>query len=149
MKKKLTFTMENYLEAIYELAPDGQGVRLTDIAERLGVSKASANSAMTSLMEKGFLSFEPYKEIYLTRRGIQFARDTTEKHHTILEFFTTALELDPGTADADACAIEHVVSCDTINAMRRYLNKEECWCHNEETDFLIKHPETVGHTTRS
>lgn len=138
--------MENYLEAIYELAPEGQGVRLTDIADRLGVSKASANSAMGSLMEKGFLSFEPYKEIYLTQRGIHFAKDTTKKHHTILEFFTSALKLDYETANADACAIEHVISCDTINAMRRYMNKEECWCHDEETDFLIKHPETAGNT---
>lgn len=141
--KKLTFTMENYLEAIYELAPNGQGVRLTDIADRLGVSKASANSAVTNLMDKGFLTFEPYKEIYLTERGLAFARDTTEKHHTIFEFFTSALQLDPTTADVDACAIEHVVSCDTINAMRRYLNKEECWCHDCSTEFLIK---TIEHT---
>ena len=47
--EKLTFVMENYLEAIYELSEENNGVKMTHIAEKLGVTKASTNSAMITL----------------------------------------------------------------------------------------------------
>ncbi|HOA79836.1 MAG TPA: MarR family transcriptional regulator, partial [Defluviitaleaceae bacterium] len=53
--EKLTFVMENYLEAIYELTGGTSGARVSDISERLGVSKASVNSAMATLAEKGLV----------------------------------------------------------------------------------------------
>ena len=68
---KLSFTMENYLEAIYELSREGTGARITDIAERLGVSKASTNSAMATLAEKGLIIYEKYKEVNLTPKGLK------------------------------------------------------------------------------
>ena len=66
---KLTYTMENYLEAIYELSKEESGVRVSDIAYRLGVTKASTNRAMTTLSEKGLITNEKYKEIFLTEAG--------------------------------------------------------------------------------
>jgi Mn-dependent DtxR family transcriptional regulator len=68
---KLTFTMENYLEAIYELSSDKEGARVSDIAKRLGVSKASTNSAIVSLADKGLINYEKYKEIFLTDKGLE------------------------------------------------------------------------------
>ncbi len=119
--EKLTFTMENYLEAIYELAPDGSGARVSDIAERLGVTKASTNSAMATLSEKGLIVNEKYKEVYLTEAGLALARFTSNKHHVIARFFTRVLRLNPEVADADACAIEHVISDEAIHAMESHL----------------------------
>lgn len=119
--KKLTFTMENYLEAIYELSPDGNGVRVTDIAERLGVTKASTNSAMSTLSEKGLIINEKYKEVFLTPAGIELARFTANKHHVIQNFLTKVLRVDLSVADEDACAIEHVISNDSIAAMQEYM----------------------------
>lgn len=123
--EKLSFTMENYLEAIYELAPGGSGVRISDIAQRLGVTKASANSAMATLSEKGLISNEKYREIFLTPAGMELARFTAGKHHVIREFLTGVLKVDPSVADVDACAIEHVISSDSIEAMQKYMRNRD------------------------
>ncbi|SDH88665.1 metal-dependent transcriptional regulator [Desulfosporosinus hippei] len=121
---KLTFAMENYLEAIYELSTDGTGARISDIAERLGVTKASANSAMSTLSEKGLIINEKYKEIFLTPTGREFAEFTSKKHQVIEQFFTQILKVDIAIADQDACAIEHVISNDSIHAMQEFLIKK-------------------------
>lgn len=120
---KLSFTMENYLEAIYELAPDGDGVRVSDIAERLGVTKASTNSAMATLAEKGLITSEKYKEIFLTPTGLELAKFTANKHHVIEKFLREVLDVNPSIADKDACAIEHFISIDSIVAMQKYLQR--------------------------
>lgn len=118
--EKLTFTMENYLEAIYELSEEGSGARLSDIARRLGVSKASANSAMATLAQKGLITNEKYREIFLTPAGRQKAETTSGKHHIIRRFFVDMLHIDPVIADEDACAIEHVISSESVTAMQNY-----------------------------
>lgn len=117
----LTFTMENYLEAIYELSLGGNGARVSDIARRLGVTKASTNSAMSTLSEKGLIITEKYKEVFLTPEGLKLAKFTSEKHKVIQKFFTEVLKIDISIADKDACAIEHVISIDSITAMEEYL----------------------------
>ncbi|MGI6003987.1 MAG: metal-dependent transcriptional regulator [Christensenellales bacterium] len=118
---KLTFTMENYLEAVYELSDEGGGARVSDIAERLGVTKASTNSAMATLSEKGLVTNEKYGEIFLTPAGRVLAELTSNKHRTIQKFFSQVLQLDFETADTDACAIEHVISNDAIGAMQAFM----------------------------
>lgn len=117
----LTFTMENYLEAIYELSLEGDGARVSDIAERLGVTKASTNSAMATLAKRGLIINEKYREIHLTPAGRRLAKATSEKHHIIRRFLIEILQVDPATADGDACAIEHVISADSVAAMRRFM----------------------------
>ena len=97
--KKLTFVMENYLEAIYELSSEGKGARVSDIAERLGVTKASTNSAMTTLSERGLIINEKYKEVLLTEEGRRFAELTAQKHHIIKRFLEDVLSVDAAIAD--------------------------------------------------
>ncbi|PKM49186.1 MAG: DtxR family iron (metal) dependent repressor [Firmicutes bacterium HGW-Firmicutes-7] len=119
--EKLTFTMENYLEAIYELSNPGTGARVSDIANRLGVTKASTNSAMSTLAEKGLITNEKYKEVFLTPTGYELAELTSQKHHVIQQFLTKILKVEPSIAERDACAIEHVISNDSITAMKDYI----------------------------
>lgn len=123
MGKQLTFTMENYLEAIYELSPDGTGARVSDIAARLGVTKASTNSAMSTLSEKGLIVNEKYKEVYLTPEGLKLAQLTAKKHHVIQQFLVKVLHVEPEIASEDACAIEHVISSQSVNSMEQYLEE--------------------------
>lgn len=117
----LTFTMENYLEAIYELSMDGDGARVSDIAEKLGVTKASTSSAMETLAKRGLIVNEKYREIHLTPAGRELAKATSEKHHIIRRFLIEILKVDPSIADEDACAIEHVISGESISAMQKYM----------------------------
>ena len=122
---KLTYTMENYLEAIYELSKEESGARVSDIAYRLGVTKASTNRAMTTLSEKGLITNEKYKEIFLTEAGKKLAEQTSKKHHILRKFFIEILNISPDIADKDACAIEHVISNESIFAMLEYFKKSE------------------------
>jgi Mn-dependent DtxR family transcriptional regulator len=113
--------MENYLEAVYELSQDGCGARLTDIAARMSVTKSTANTAMSSLAERGLVECGRYRRIALTHAGYGMASGVAEKHKTIRRFFTEILNMDDETADTDACAIEHVISDKAILAMRDRL----------------------------
>jgi len=122
--EKLTFTMENYLEAIYELSTQGAGARVSDIALRLGVTKASTNSAMSTLSEKGLIVSEKYKEVFLTPEGLKLAELTSKKHHVIRQFLTEVLKVELSVAEADACAIEHVISSDSIAAMQLFMQSD-------------------------
>ncbi|UWG98454.1 metal-dependent transcriptional regulator [Dehalobacter sp. DCM] len=120
--QELSYKMENYLEAIYELSRDGNSARVSDIARKLGVSKASTTSAMASLSEKGLIVAEKYREIYLTPSGLKLAQSTSCKHQVIHQYLTEILHVDPAIADSDACAIEHVISNDSIKAMQKHLS---------------------------
>ncbi|GAB6087512.1 metal-dependent transcriptional regulator [Alkaliphilus crotonatoxidans] len=119
--EKLTYAMENYLEAIYELSGAEKGARVTDIANKMGVTKASTSSAMSVLSEKGLIISKKYQEVFLTPKGLKIAQQTSKKHQLILHFFTEVLNIDFDIADADACAIEHVISKESIQAMEQFL----------------------------
>ncbi|NLW58980.1 MAG: metal-dependent transcriptional regulator [Firmicutes bacterium] len=122
---KLTFSMENYLEAIYELSNGNSGVRVSDISERLGVTKPSVNNAIATLAEKGLVTTEKYKKIYLTPTGLERAKLTSQKHRIIQKFFTEVLKIDADIADQDACSIEHVISPDSVQAMQEYMQAKK------------------------
>jgi Mn-dependent DtxR family transcriptional regulator len=68
----LTIAMEHYLETVYDLCGEG-GCRLSDVAARLEVSKASANNAMNVLASRGLVESEKYREIRLTEQGLRLA----------------------------------------------------------------------------
>ncbi|NLC52548.1 MAG: metal-dependent transcriptional regulator [Firmicutes bacterium] len=121
----LTFSMENYLEAIYELSNGNSGVRVSDISERLGVTKPSVNNAISTLAEKGLVTTEKYKKIYLTPTGLERAKLTSKKHQIIQRFFIEVLKIDADVADQDACSIEHVISGDSIQAMQEYMQAKK------------------------
>ncbi|NLU52466.1 MAG: metal-dependent transcriptional regulator [Clostridiaceae bacterium] len=126
--KKLTFTMENYLEAIYELSGGTSGARVSDISERLGVTKASVNSAMSTLAEKGLVINEKYKEVFLTPAGLEQAKLISKKHFIIREFLMKVLKVDESIADKDACSIEHVISSDSVHAMQEFMKENDISC---------------------
>ena len=120
--EKLTVAMENYLEAVYELSGGNKGARVTDIAARMNVTKASTNNAMSALAEKGLITNEKYQEIKLTPTGINLAKYISEKHQIIQRFFIEVLQIEESIADTDACAIEHVISNESLDAMRNFLS---------------------------
>ncbi len=121
--KHLTITMENYLETVYELSLENGSARLSDIALRMQVSKASANSAMNVLAEKHLVETKKYREIRLTEEGSRLARILSEKHTILRQLLTDVIGEDPELADADACAIEHVISPDAIQKIDEFLER--------------------------
>lgn len=120
--EQLSVAMQNYLETIFSLSKAGHGVRVSDVASHLGVSKASVNNAINVLADLGYVSREKYQEIYLTGLGKTTA-ELLEGNHSILKtLFVDVLGVSPEIADKDACAIEHIISKETIFKIRQHLS---------------------------
>jgi len=124
MEKKLTESIEDYMETIYlEFEKNKKGVRITDLALKMNVSKASANDAVRKLKALGYVDHERYGQIFLTDAGMNTASDIYEKHRFITEFLETILGVSSKTADEDACAIEHIISDETFEKIKVCLKK--------------------------
>lgn len=126
-ESSLSMSGEDYLEAIYRLATadsDDEGVHSVDVAENLGVSKASVNKALTALRESGMVEQARYGRIRMTTKGREYGRDVWRRHRTLRTFLTEALEVDPQTADEEACLMEHDLSADTMRRWVAYLEHQ-------------------------
>jgi Mn-dependent DtxR family transcriptional regulator len=80
---------------------------------------------MITLSKKGLILSERYKDIHLTPQGLLFAEQTSRKHHVIKNFLTKILSIDPSVAEIDSCAIEHVISNDSVDAMELFLKENK------------------------
>ena len=114
---------ENYLETILILSKKKPVVRSVDIAEELGFKKSSVSVAMKNLREKTHSTVTPEGYIYLTPSGQQIA-DMIYERHQFLSAWLISLGVDPDTATSDACRIEHVISQESFEAIKKHLAPE-------------------------
>ena len=121
----LTIAMEHYLETVYELSLDEGGCRVSDIAARLEVSKASVNNAMNVLSARGLVENEKYREIRLTPAGQRMAELLGHKHAILQSLLSDVMGVPQEQAFEDACAIEHVISAQSVAAIQAFLAGRE------------------------
>lgn len=112
---------EDYLESILLISERQPVVHRIDVARDLGVSGAAVNKAVKILIEKGYVE-EEGKHIILTGAGAKYAREVFEKHCLIKEFLLS-LGVSEQTAEVDACHMEHLLSVETVLAMKKRLGK--------------------------
>lgn len=122
--KNMTASLEDYLEAVLVLSQKETSVRLTDIAAFLGVSKPSANRAVNTLTQRGFLEHETYGDITLTPGGETYAASVLHRHKLLKHFLIDSLGVNEETAEEDACKMEHVMSSETIEKLYDYLERQ-------------------------
>jgi DtxR family Mn-dependent transcriptional regulator len=120
-KRELTPTMEDYLEAIYNLSQEKQAVRVKDIAKRLGVKMPTVTNMLKTLNERGMIDYEKYEYLELTRRGSDIGSEIDQRHQTLKSFLTDVLQIDQDKADEDACKMEHSVSLTTLERMVEFM----------------------------
>lgn len=108
--KTITASLEDYLEAIYEIIEEKQGVKAIDVSRRLNVNRSSVTEALKNLAAKELINYGRYDVISLTKKGIQIAEKIIEKHKALHVFFEKVLGLSPDEAQKNACRIEHVIS---------------------------------------
>ena len=124
----LTKASEDYLEAIYRLALEdasGDGtVRSVDVAEQLGVSKASVNKALSTLKESDMVEQSRYGRVTLTQKGREYAALVWRAHRALRLFLESDLGVSPERADEEACLMEHVLSADTMGRLIVYLGRQ-------------------------
>ena len=112
---------EMYLEAILVLAKKSGYVRSIDVSEYLGYSKPSVSRAMGILREGGYILMEKDGAITLTDSGKKLA-ETIYERHTVLSELLIRLGVDEKTATDDACRIEHVISDESFQAIKQFLD---------------------------
>ncbi len=114
---------ENYLETILRLSKVRPVVRSVDIAEELGFKKSSISVAMKNLREKEHITVTKEGFIYLTESGKKIAEMIYERHELLTQWLTS-LGVDENIASEDACKLEHVLSTESFDAIKQFVNKK-------------------------
>ena len=97
--------------------------RIVDIANHLGISKATVNQTINRLVKKGFLTSKPYRAVRLTKKGEKIPQHMYVQRLKIVYDFLIALGLDRETAELDSEGIEHHVGNKTLNKLKSLTNK--------------------------
>ena len=113
---------EDYLEAMLMLKQERGYIRSVAVAQKLGVTKPSVTYATKRLRESGYISFDPAGMIQLLPPGQQIAARMLERH-TLLTELLIGLGVSPETARQDACEIEHDLSDETFEAIRKHAKQ--------------------------
>lgn len=113
---------EMYLESIYQLSQKSSSVRSIDVAEYMGYSKPSVSRAVGLLKQGGYLSVDKDGFLLLTESGRAAAEKIFERHKVLCRLLTS-LGVDESVAAEDACRIEHVISDESFEAVKKYLEK--------------------------
>lgn len=118
--RKIRESAENYLETILILQERNGSVRSIDIAAELEFSKPSVSVAMKNLREQECITMGEDGLISLTEKGRKIAESVYERH-TLFTQWLVSLGVDAATAAQDACRIEHVLSKETFEAIKRHV----------------------------
>ena len=115
---------QDYLETMLMLKLQHGYIRSIDIANELGVTKPSVSYATKRLRENGYITMEKDGLITITHKGLEIAKSMYERHQTLSQFLIR-LGVKPETAQEDACKIEHDISEETFQAIRRYIDNQK------------------------
>lgn len=122
MKFMVNESAENYLETIYILSQQMPAVRSVDVANELGFKKSSVSVAMKNLREKNHITVTDSGFIRLTESGKQIAEMIHERHELLTEWLTK-LGVPEEIASDDACKLEHVLSKESFEAIKKYATQ--------------------------
>ena len=123
IKHRADESLEDYLETILMLQKSKGQVRSIDIANEMNFTKPSVSVAMKNLREKGYITMDSTGYITLTEAGRQRAEDVLERH-TILADLLMYIGVSKETALADACKVEHDLSEESFETIKRALLSE-------------------------
>ena len=116
-KRHTTASGEDYLEAILVLQKKMGMVRSVDVARNLKITKPSVSHAVAILRDGGFLTMDEDHFLHLTDVGREVAEKIYERHCFFTEQLIAA-GVDPKTAEADACRIEHIISDESFSRLK-------------------------------
>lgn len=115
---------EDYLKAIFMLAEQNAGpVNMGALAQRVGVSPASATGMVKTLDKLGLVEHRPYVGVSLTGQGKRIALHVLRRHRLIEQFLVQTLGMDWSRVDREADAIEHVISDDLVERIDDFLGR--------------------------
>ncbi|MCQ2483939.1 MAG: metal-dependent transcriptional regulator [Clostridia bacterium] len=113
---------EMYLETILVLSNKQKLVRSIDVVDYMGFSKPSVSRAMSILKSGGYITVEANGHITLTDSGLEIAEKIYARHKMLTEFLV-ALGVSENVASEDACKMEHDISDESFEAIRKHVEK--------------------------
>ena len=116
-------SLEEYIKTMYVLYRQNGEIRVTDVAEKMSVSKASVNKAVKNLKEEGMLNYEAYGTIEFTERGEELAKKLLEAYDISFLFFKEVLNLDEEEARINAESLKCAITDEAFNGLARYVHK--------------------------
>ena len=125
--EKLSVSLEDYIEEIYNQVLKSGQAKVTAISEVLNVKKASVTGALNILSDKKLIIYTPYSPITLTPEGEKIAKNILKKHEDISKFFIEVLNIPEKEAKETACKMEHIVSeklFNNMNKLREFVKSE-------------------------
>ncbi len=131
----LSRSMEDYLEAIYNLKVKSQFARVNEIAREMNVRMPSVTGALRSLAAKGLVRHQPYEGVELTQTGLDKARSVAHRHSAVREFLRNILGLAEDDAEAEACGLEHAIRADTLDKLLKFV--EFVRAHGDDHSFRL------------
>ena len=121
---KLSQSLEDYLKAIILLGgTTGQSVRPSDIARHMNVSKTSVGKALTALRKYDFVIQPYYGEVTLTEAGYAYGTSILKRYDYLEAFLEKAIGLEQGTAEKEACLMEHGISDESFEKWADYIER--------------------------
>jgi DtxR family Mn-dependent transcriptional regulator len=118
---ELTSNLEDYLEVIFLLQREQRAARAKDIADRLGVQRASVTGALQSLSQKGLVNYHPYSSVTLTDLGQELAEQIDHRHRVLTDFLGRFLQLPSDVAEANACRLEHHIDDQALERLIAFV----------------------------
>lgn len=120
----MTKSLEDYVETVFVLIQEHGAAHVRDVAKELNVKMPSVVKAISELKKMEYVTQAPYGDIKLTVKGEAIAREILGRHK-VLHKFLLALGVSEGTADKDACLMEHILSAETMERIAIYLEEKE------------------------
>lgn len=117
---KIQESAQDYLESILILSRDKEYVRATDICNYFGYARATVSVFLKQLKENEFIDVDEHNHITLTRKGHDIATQMYERHQDLTSFFIK-IGVSEEVAAKDACRVEHYISEETFDALKKYL----------------------------
>jgi DtxR family Mn-dependent transcriptional regulator len=123
---ELSESLEDYIEIIFNLIETQKIARVRDIARAKDVKMSSVVSALKRLGQAGLVKYEAREFVELTDSGADLAQRLLRRHNFLTRFIIDVLQVDPQTAERDACQMEHAISPETMQRLyefSEYLQK--------------------------
>lgn len=144
----LSASLEDYLEAIYQIAREKSAARAKDISKRLGVNQSSVTGALHSLAERKLVNYTPYDFVTLTPEGETIAARIARRHVLLRDFFAQVLGVETAEAEESACRMEHALSETIFDRLAQFVDfirvcprLDIQWIR--ETGYFCERPESV------
>jgi len=115
---------QDYVELIAKLIAESGEARVTDLAQRLGVTHVTVGRTIQRLQRDGFVTTQPYRSVFLTGSGRRLAEESRKRHETVVAFLKS-LGVPDSVAELDAEGIEHHVSPETLAVFQRHAKKAD------------------------